>query len=89
MSLDHQAEHGGKIGSIFRATMDFFMGAIYAAVGGYVFLHPTVLVQFSMNEGVAYVFAALFGLYGLFRMFRGYQSYSRATRMKKRFQRPE
>lgn len=57
-----------------RALMDYGMGVIYTAAGGFVVLAKKFGYELSfLPEPYTYVFGGLFLIYGIFRIYRGYK----------------
>jgi hypothetical protein len=57
-----------------RSLMDYGMGILYVAFGGFVLLGKWIGYELDfLPEPYSYAFGALFLIYGIFRIYRGYK----------------
>jgi hypothetical protein len=57
-----------------RSLMDYGMGVLYTAAGGFVVLAKKLGYELDfLPEPYTYVFGGLFLIYGIFRIYRGYK----------------
>lgn len=57
-----------------RAIMDYGMGVLYIAAGGFVVLANKLGYELNfLPVPYSYVFGGLFLIYGIFRIYRGYK----------------